>query len=145
MALNAIIVLLFTPIVLHWTQNKKAITNMSLTAVLYLLGFGMLAVLEHYAFFIISTFIWTIGEIIMVTNFSLYIMDHSPLSHRSRIGAIFQSTFSVGSIIGAGVGGVIIKHYGVHLQWVLMAVLGLAAYLGFIILGKNRDKQEKIV
>lgn len=38
--------------------------------------------------FLLSTLLWTVGEILQVTNASVYVANNSPISHRGRFNAI---------------------------------------------------------
>ncbi|MCK5199609.1 MAG: MFS transporter, partial [Spirochaetales bacterium] len=75
MSFNAVIVLIFTALVLNFTKRLKAVHNMAFAALLFAVGFGSLSVISSFHGFVITTFIWTIGEILMVTNGSVYIAN----------------------------------------------------------------------
>jgi Na+/H+ antiporter NhaC len=49
-----------------------------------------------FCYFLLSTVIWTLGEILQATNTNVYIANHTPISHRGRFNAILPI------IIGSG-------------------------------------------
>lgn len=88
MATNGITVILLTTIITKLTRKLSAIQNIALAGIFYGFGFGMLYFISSYQMFIVSTIIWTIGEILHTTNSGVYIANHTPMSHRGRFNAV---------------------------------------------------------
>lgn len=84
MSVNALTVLILTMWVTHITKRFKSLTNMVIAGVLYAIGFGMVGQISTFFMFMISTILWTLGEILMATNFGVYIANHSPRNYRAR-------------------------------------------------------------
>lgn len=96
MSFNAIIVILGTPLLIAATRRLAPVLSTALAAALYAVGFGMLYFLNAYPLFILSTFIWTSGEIFSATNVDVHIANHTPISHRGRFNAIFPIIMGIG-------------------------------------------------
>ena len=53
-------------------KNTKPIINIAFAGVLYAVGFGMIFFLANRLLLIISTIIWTLGEIVQTINTSVF-------------------------------------------------------------------------
>ena len=136
MSFNAVIVLLFTALVLHQTRRFSAVYNMAFAALLFAVGFGALSVINTFQGFIITTFIWTIGEILMVTNGSVYIANHTPINLRGRFNAITGVVFGLGYIVGPYISGIILDSGTISGLWIFILFFSLLTGLLFMGLGK---------
>lgn len=129
MSVNAIVVVAFTVVIIHLTRKNKAIFNIALAGIFYAIGFGMLYYAQHYKFFVISTVIWTTGEILSATNQGVYIANHTPMSHRGRVNSILPIIGGAGNAIGPRVMGSYIKGKEVRMAWPFIFVLSIVAAL----------------
>lgn len=125
MTVNAVMCSIFTVIVTSLTKNVKSSFSISIGGLLYAVGFGMIFFINTYYMFIISTVIWTIGEIIVATNTSVYIANHTPITHRGRFNSIFPIIRKLGFIIGPMFAGIYVKHTGIRYLWILVGILSL--------------------
>jgi MFS family permease len=90
--------------------------------------------------FIISTFLWTMGEILFTVNSSVFVANNSPISHRARFNSVVffvsQSGFALAPIIT----GQLIVSLGIVNIWPIVFVLALAA--SFIMFGLYRFEKK---
>lgn len=107
MSTNGIVVVLMTIFVIGNTKKFNASFNVALAAVFWAVGLGMLYFVSSFAMMIVSTVLWTIGEILNVTNVGVYIANNSPKSHRAR----FNSLYYIISGTGQALGPIIIGKY----------------------------------
>ncbi|MCD6396248.1 MAG: MFS transporter [Spirochaetaceae bacterium] len=136
MSFNAVIVLLFTAFVLSCSKRIKAVYNMAFAALLFAVGFGALSVINSFPGFVITTFIWTIGEILMVTNGSVYIANHTPINLRGRFNAITGVVFGLGYLVGPFISGLILARGTISDLWVFILFFSLLTGGLFFGLGK---------
>jgi len=136
MSFNAVIVLVFTVLILNLTKKLKAVYNMAFAALLFAVGFGALSVISSFHGFLITTFIWTIGEILMVTNGSVYIANHTPINLRGRFNAITGVVFGLGYIAGPFISGIILASGTISSLWIFILFFSLLTGLLFMGLGK---------
>lgn len=136
MSFNAVVVLLFTALVLNFSKRLKAVYNMAFAALLFAVGFGSLAVISSFQGFIITTFIWTIGEILMVTNGSVYIANHTPINLRGRFNAITGLIFGLGYIAGPFISGIILTSGTISELWIFIFFFSLLTGFLFMVLGE---------
>lgn len=110
MSINAITVILATTFISKITKNLDSVLNVGIAGLFYAIGFGILYFPVNFYIFIISTIIWTFGEIISSINTGVYIANHSPASHVGRFNAIIPMISGIGAaggpiIIGIWIGG----------------------------------------
>lgn len=125
MSVNCIVVVLMTTFLTKLTRRFKPILNIVFAALTYALGFGMLYFTRQYSLLLISTFIWTVGEILSTTNSQVYIADHSPVTHRGRFNAVISFISRSGYTVGPAVMGIYTKKYGLTSAWPLIALLAV--------------------
>ncbi|MGB4660401.1 MAG: MFS transporter [Mobilitalea sp.] len=148
MSINAFTVLLCTVAVTSFTRHLKPIINIAIAGIVYAVGFGMLGVIHSYYMFILSTIIWTLGEILVVTNFGVYLADNSPSNFRARFNAVGSLSWSFGAALGTSIAGRFLQKIGLNYIWLLtfvLAILGTTGMLGIYFAGKKRKNSVKIV
>lgn len=151
MSFNALIVVLFTIFVTGLTIKLKPLFNIIMSGVLFAIGFGMIRFVNTVPFLLVSTFIWTMGEILEATNINVYISAHAPVSHRARFNSIFMFISGAGHALAPQFGGVFINYFSLREIWSTSFFIMVAAVIALIIFhnykeGKfNRDsvKQAK--
>ena len=147
MSINAFTVLICTVAVTSITKHLKPIINITIAGVIYAVGFGMLAVIHSYYMFILSTVIWTIGEILVVTNFGVYLADNSPSNFRARFNAVGSLSWSLGAALGTSIAGKFLQELGLNYIWLLtfvLSIIGTVGMLGVYISGKKRKKVSTV-
>lgn len=131
-SVNAITVLLMTVVITNFSKRFTPILNIAIGGLAYALGFGIIGMLHQLPLFVINTFFWTLGEIIISTNYGVYIANKSPVNHRARISAVSSVSWAVGALIGTAVIGVIVDHFGLQIVWPIVGVLSLLGSIGMV-------------
>ncbi len=125
MSINAAFVLVATPFVIAYTKQIHAIYNVAIAGILYAIGFGMIYWIAGFEWFVVSTLIWTTGEILSVTNHEVYIASHSPRSHRGRINSVLPLIVGMSWSLSPILMGQFIGTWGIHYVWPFILVLSL--------------------
>ena len=125
MTVNAVICSLLTVFITSLAKNIKASLCISLGGLLYAIGFGMMFFINSYFMFIVSTATWTVGEILVATNTSVYIANHTQITHRGRFNSVFPIIRKLGFMIGPVMAGFYIKYTNIRNLWLLIALLAL--------------------
>lgn len=144
MSINAFTVLFCTVGVTSLTKRFRPLINITIAGIFYAIGFGMLGFVESYPLFILSTIIWTIGEILVVTNFGVYMADNSPSNFRARFNAIGSLSWSIGAALGTSIAGKFIEEIGLNYIWPLtfvLSIIGIAGMYGIYIRGLRNKAQ----
>jgi MFS family permease len=129
MTVNAVICSVMTVFITSATKNIKASLCIAIGGVLYAVGFGMMFFIDAYYMFIISTATWTVGEILVATNTSVYIANHTPITHRGRFNSVFPIIRKLGFMIGPMMAGFYVKYTNIRNLWVLVAILAVIGSL----------------
>lgn len=145
---NAVVVIIFTIFITGVTVKNKPIVNIILGGALFAIGFGMIYFTGALPFFFLSTFIWTIGEILEATNVNVYIAAHAPVSHRARFNTIFMFLSGAGFAFAPRLAGVFIDYYPIRMIWLVSFIIMLAAVLLLLIykyVTENKNKSRSKV
>lgn len=140
MSSNAITVVVMTIFVTRVTKKWNPLSSISLSGILYAAGLGMVAFIHSMPLYILSTYIWTIGEILIATNFGVYIANNTPQNFRARFNAVTQLSWATGSVIGTSLMGIYMSSFGVKAVWPLASCLGLIGAAGMYMLKVKTEK-----
>lgn len=138
MSVNAVTVLLLTVFITGFTKKLHALPNMIIAGVLYAIGFGMIGLVNDFPLLILSTILWTMGEILTVTNFGVYLANNSPANFRARFSAVGNLSWGIGSALGTSLIGKYVDMAGITAVWPLTFILSCAAALLMLLLYKSR-------
>lgn len=145
MTVNALGVTLLTVFITSLTKNLKSEINMAIGGIFYAVGFGMLFIINSYPMFVLSAFLWTLGEILISTNTNVYIADHTPISHRGRFNSIFPIIRKIGFALGPFLTGIYIKYLGIRNVWPVISILSILAALFVYMLYKSDNREKEAV
>jgi len=120
MSFNCFIVVFMTMPVTFISREFRPILNVTFSGILFAIGFGMLYWIVSFPWILISTFIWTIGEILIRTNAGVYIANHSPKTHRGRFNSLVIISGSIGRLIGPPMLGILIAGIEIRMVWIFV-------------------------
>lgn len=149
MTANALVVIFLTTFIISLTRNLKPILGVAASAFLYALGFGVLFFLvgipemQRLSLYIVSTFIWTVGEIIAATNINVYIANHTPVTHRGRFNSVLPLITGAGEALSPPLMGLYIEKRSVRYVWPLVFLLGLAAGISYLFLHRRERSRAQ--
>ncbi|MBN2658726.1 MAG: MFS transporter [Spirochaetales bacterium] len=132
MSANAVTVLVLTPLLTSVLHRVKPLVNMSLGQLCYAVGFGMLFLpYDNPGFYLISTVIWTLGEILNVINSGVFVANHTPVNYRGRFSAWFATSRTIGNTSGPLISGLILNSMGVSAIWLISFFIGIALFFSY--------------
>ncbi|EHI98861.1 major facilitator superfamily MFS_1 [Clostridium sp. DL-VIII] len=144
MSINAITVIFLTVMIISITQKFKTLTNVIFSGIFYAIGFGMIGIIgSSFPLYIVSTILWTIGEIISSTNNGVYIANNSPKNFRARISAASNLTYALSTALGTSLVGKYIDSYGINKVWSLVFIVVCIGVCLMTILHIYDSKNEK--
>jgi MFS family permease len=141
MSLNAVIVVLLTTVLTRLGERFSPIMVIAAGGLLYALGFGLIYLAFDIRVYILSTVIWTIGEIIVTTNSGAFVANNTPLTHRGRFNAVIEIIRGTGFALGPVAMGRFVDRNGVRPVWPLvfgLALLGAILVMGFGLIERAR-------
>ena len=139
---NCLEVIFFTTLITAITKKIKSIYNVSLAGIFFAVGFGMLFFVKSFWMFVLSTIIWTVGEILNATNVGVYIANHTPISHRGRFNSIIDIISGTGGAVSPYIMGGFIAANGVTNVWPVIFVMAMIASISMFILGTLEKKKD---
>lgn len=145
MSINAFTVLFCTVAITSFTKHFKPLVNITIAGLLYAVGFGMLGIIDDYYLFILSTVIWSLGEILVVTNFGVYMADNSPSNFRARFNAVGSLSWSIGGALGTSIAGKFLQEMGLNYIWLLAFVLSIVGTVGMYLICMISEKRKEVV
>ena len=130
MTANGLTVVLCTPLLARLTGALPALCVMAAASLLYGLGFGMLALNPGFLLVMVSTVVWTWGEILSATNLNVFVASKTPSSHRGRVNSLVTVVGNLGSLSAPFFSGRIVKASGAAAVWPVAGIVaGVAAAL----------------
>ena len=127
MTANGLTVVLSTLLMSRLTARTPVLVIMAAAAALYGVGFGLLILPTGFFLVMLSTIVWTWGEILAATNINVYIASKTPMSHRGRVNSFVSIVTNIGSLSGPLLAGVLIRGGGIDSVWPAAIFVGLAS------------------
>ncbi len=131
MAVNAAIVIVIAPPLTALTRDWQPVKAINLSALLYLLGFGMLTMIRSIPLMMASAFIWTTGEVLGAIHINVFVTRRAPRHLRGRYLSGLRTIFALGMILAPAIGGLIVEAHSVSAVWMVTSVLCAIASLAF--------------
>lgn len=141
MTTNAVICSILTVFINSAVKSLKPSLRIAIGGLFFVLGFGMIFFINSFSMFILSTVLWTLGEILVSTNTSIYIASHTPITHRGRFNSVFPVIRRLGFMVGPIIAGFYVKKINIRNLWIFIAVLALIGSLLMYIL-YTKDQAE---
>ncbi|WP_304944307.1 MDR family MFS transporter [Vallitalea guaymasensis] len=143
MAINTIIVVVFTPIIMYCTRRIKPVVNVAIATLTYIVGFGMMGLINELWVFFVAVFIWTTGEIIATTNTGVYISNHSPVNHRGRFNSIIGMIQAAGRSFAPFFMGMFLVSHSNSQGWILTGFVAIIAFIMLYILFTTEKRHNE--
>ncbi len=134
MALNGVVVVLLTPFIVTVGRRFSPLTNITLSGVLYTIGFSLFAFAAGEPAFLLLVALYTVGEIVNATNQGYWVANNTPISHRGRFSAILPIIMGSGHAIAPVIGGAIIQWADMSALWLTTGLAALAGTVGIALL-----------
>jgi len=127
MSINAVTVLVLSVFISVITRRNHQLTNMVFSGILYALGFGMIGYITGFSLFIVSTILWTGGEILSALSSGVYLANNSPSNYRARLNAIMGIGTFIGVALSTSISGFYIQIQGYKTIWSIIFFISLIA------------------
>ena len=138
-AVNTILIKLIEVPLNNAMGNWSNLKALSLGALLYGIGFGMMGVMADLTPLVISIVVWTFGEMIFLPAGGVFVAEISPEKRRGEYMGYYQMTFSFSFMIGPWLGAEVLESLGSFILWTGCFVLGAISAVMMLIL-KSKQK-----
>ena len=135
MSTNGLAIVLVTPLLARLAQRASPATWVALGGAFYAVGFGAVGLVAGVPGLIATTVVWSVGEVLVATNWRVHVADQSPSSHRARLSALMQSFFGAGFVAGPLLGARLIDRFGTSAVWpgcLIVSAAGVAVLGGWL-------------
>lgn len=112
MSINAITVIIFTPIIVKVMSNKHPLRDIIIALLLYSISYFFMGYTSSYIYFVVLMILSTFGEILSATNFDYFFTNQTPLGHRARFSSIRLILEGTGFAVGPLIAGLLVKNHG---------------------------------
>lgn len=131
-SINAIVVVIGTPIFTRLFRNVIDVKLMYLGQLFQSLGLGCFIFVRHYfVIAILGMIIFTIGEVLNSISKTPYLTKRIPVTHRGRMISITTSLASLVGILSNYVIGILIDFYTFHTIWIIIGMIGIGLMILF--------------
>ena len=143
-ALNGLIVVLFqypTTLLIRGISTMKILIYSSL---IYALGYFLVGFASSFVFLVICIIIITLGEIMHAPSSTALVANISPEESTGRYMGLFGLSRTLGWSLGPFIGGLLLDRFmqqGVII-WGTIALIGMAAAIGYLVLSQTVFKQH---
>ena len=125
-SINAVVVVIGTPILTQKLSGFMDIRIMYLGQLLESLGFAFfIFVNHHFVIAVAGIIIFTIGEILGSISKTPYLTKRIPETHRGRVLSITTSCAGLIGVLSNYIIGTLIDYYTFSTVWIIIAVIGL--------------------
>ncbi|MGB7594094.1 MAG: MFS transporter, partial [Erysipelotrichaceae bacterium] len=129
MSLNAIVVVLFTFLLNHLLRKLKTKSIIMIGMLFYALGFGIYGIAGGTVVFLIGTFVWSLGEILVSTGVNPMIYELVEPAKRGRASALFPLIRRVAAVISPLAGGWVLLNFGFPGLWLACVIIMAGAFV----------------
>ncbi|MGL5378394.1 MFS transporter [Clostridium sp.] len=145
---SAITVCFITAPITYLSKKFNPLVNISVSAILFAIGFGVIGIIKTLPLFLISTFIWTCAEILLMNNLNVFIANNSPKNYMARLSSLISVSWSLGSMMGTSFIGKIFNDFGIISTWRIVCLLSMitscSSILIYIYIKKSNKLKEVI-
>jgi MFS family permease len=141
-ALNAAIIVVFEMPLLRLMEGRRLMPFIVWGSFLTCLGMGLLPFGTGVAMAVLSTAVWTLGEMLALPLTNTIVAERATPGTTGRYMGLFTLTFSVAFIIAPVIGTTIYDHLGARVLWLGVACFGVLLALGFAALAPHIEGQR---
>ncbi|MBK8268692.1 MAG: MFS transporter [Planctomycetes bacterium] len=115
--LNGILIVLFQVPLTAFLARFDRMKTITTGAIILGIGFGLMTFARSWIEFAGCVVIWTLAELMQAPFTQAVIADLAPVAMRARYMGVFTMCWSSAMMIGAPLGGTVLKYYGGSTLW----------------------------
>jgi MFS family permease len=143
MAENGVMIVFLQPVLARALSPYPRTWVLSLSSLLFGVGFGLYGVVHSVPGYALAIAIWTIGEIAALPSYSAVVADLAPAELRGRYQGLYSMSWGVASCAGPLIGGAVLARSGGRALWFGCFGLSLLVTVGHLLLGPARARRER--
>lgn len=143
-AANCITVIALTPSVTSVANRFPPLTTFALSGLLFATGYLGFSTGRWMWLFVVSSVVFTIGEILSAIQTGTFIASHTPVTCRGRVTAFSSLIRGTGSGVAPSVMGSVLVLVGYRKSWLIIALIALIGAAGMWMLRKLERTEPPI-
>lgn len=124
-SINGISVVVLTPMIIFFSKRIHHTFSMTIGGIFYAVGFLVYALSRNILLLMLTTIIWTVGEILISTSAGIFIASQLPSGFKGRSMALYELSCAVGKLAAPVCFGFILCKSSYQQLWVLIVLLCL--------------------
>ncbi len=140
--INCITVVFLTKLMVKLCKKKSAVKCLEIAFICFMFGFGFFIFNINIATLVISTIIWSLGEVIFGINELVYISEGVDEKYLARVMSIYDGLHNLITAISPMLNSFFVVQLGLKNSWI---ILTLVALTGAIITFLFNKRQLKIL
>ena len=138
-SVNAVTVILFTPITTSLTQKQRPLTTVLMAGCVYTVSFAAFTLCRAPLHFALAVAAMTIGEVLNATNMNCYIAQRTPQQFVGRANSMASIMMQSGSALGPAIMGSVLATIGFPQIWLIVSAVMVVGAFGVFLL-RHADK-----
>jgi MFS family permease len=143
-AVNGSLVALFELSLVEKLKRFRRLRLAALGYTLVALGFGMIGLVMHWAWFLAAVVVFTLGEILSAPQQMAFIADWAPPEARGRYLSLYQATWSVAFAVNPTLTLPLHAALGERAFWGLAPLVAVPGVLLLLRLDRTADRPERL-
>jgi MFS family permease len=135
-SVNGLLIILTTIPLSAMAARWPRFRTMAVSALSCGLGFGFTALASTLPLYMVSVFIWTIGELLGTSVAPAIIADRAPVALRGLFQGVYGSAWGLSLFLGPWLGGLVYQNLGGSTLWIGCCAVGTLAALAQLGLGR---------
>jgi len=142
LALNAVIVVLFEMVLVHWAERRSRVPLIALGCFLICAGFGLMPFGTSIAFAALTVVVWSVGEMLSLPLINAVVADRAGAGNRGRYMGLYTMSFSTAFVISPAAGTWVYDRLGRDELWYLVGLVGVPLALGALALRRPLSRRS---
>ena len=143
-AVNGIVIAFFELSIVERLRRFRRLRLAALGYTLAALGFGMIGLVMHWAWFLLAVLVFTAGEILSAPQQMAFIADWAPPEARGRYLSLYQASWSVAFAVNPALTLPLHAALGERMFWGLMPLAALPGVVVLLRLDRTADRPERL-
>jgi len=143
-AVNGILIAFFEISITARLAGFRRLRLAALGSLLVAVGFGMIGLVMHWAWFLLAVVVFTAGEILSSPQAMAFIADWAPPEARGRYLSFYQAMWSVGFAVNPAIALPLHAALGERAFWGLMPLVAVPGVLVLLRLDRTADRPERL-
>jgi MFS family permease len=143
-AMNGTIIASFEISATHALRRFRRLRVAALGALCTAVGFGLMGVVPHWAWFVFTGLFWTVGEILFAPQQMGFVADWAPRDARGRYISLYQASWTTGFALNPLLFLPLHGWLGDRAFWPVLGLVAVPSIALLLHLDRTADRPERL-